>query len=135
MHGGTARACQYCAMAANDPEMARLAAEMHAKSGGFPLAAAVDQFQPPAASAVLAAPPAAASVATNAADLSATTRLPVAAARRVPPPVAPAAKPAPPAAATDTRAANRWANGGLLGLLGLAGFFGWRTRRSPGAVS
>ena len=112
--------------------MARLAAEMHAKSGGFPLDAAVNQFQPPAASAVLAAPPNAASVATNAADLSATTRLPVAATlRRVPPPVAPAAKSSPPApAAPDTRAADRWANGGLLGLLGLAGFFGWRTRRS-----
>ena len=121
---GAARACQYCALAANDPEMARLAAEMHAKSGGFPLDASLNKFQPGAQSAVLNAPPPAASVATRAADLAS-----VVPRRALPPPVArpAAAKPAPQPAQKST---DHWADGGLLGLLGLAGFFGWRTRRA-----
>lgn len=125
------RACQYCRMAAEDPEMARLAAAMHAKSGGFPLDGAVSRFQAAAAPAALTTAPSAASVATSTADL------PAALPRRVLPPAAATTKPvvassaatsavSSPAPAKDT--ANRWANGGLLGLLGLAGVFGWRTR-------
>ena len=123
-----ARACQYCALAANDPEMAKLAAEMHAKTGGFPLDTAIGKFQPTAPSATLSVPPPTASVATRAADL-ATTRLPATTTHRLPPPVV--AVPAPAAAPVKGNTANRWANGGLLGLLGLAGLFGWRTRRHP----
>ena len=119
-----ARACQYCALAANDPEMAKLAAEMHAKTGGFPLDGALSKFQPTVPSATLTAPPPTASVATQAADLG-TTHLPAATTHRLPPPVVAASAPAP--AKTDT--SDRWANGGLLGLFGLAGLFGWRTRR------
>ncbi len=127
------RACQYCALAANDPEMAKLAAEMHAKTGGFPLDGALGKFQPTVPSATLTAPPPTASVATRSADLG-TTHLPTATTHRLPPPVA-ASVPSAPVPAKDN-AANRWANGGLLGLLGLAGVFGWRTRRSTaGAVS
>ncbi len=123
-----ARACQYCALAANDPEMAKLAAEMHAKTGGFPLDGAIGKFQPPAASATLTAAPLAASVATQAADL-ATTRLPAATTHRLPPPVPSAPAPVAAQVPMKNNASNRWANGGLLGLLGLAGVFGWRTRR------
>ena len=127
-----ARACQYCALAANDPEMAKLAAEMHAKTGGFPLDGAIGKFQPTAPAATLTVPPSMASVATQAADLATTTRLPQAVTHRLPPPaVASAPVVQMPA---KGNAANRWANGGLLGLLGLAGVFGWRTRRSA-AVS
>lgn len=133
----TTRACQYCRMAADDPEMARLAAEMHARSGGFPLDTAINGFQPNAQSPVLTAPPPAASITTRAADLP-TTALPVAATHRLPPPaVAKSPLPAPPAAnpSAPPSTANRWANGGLLGLLGLAGIFGWRTRRNVGSAS
>ena len=121
------RACQYCQMAASDPEMAKLAAQMHAGSGGFPLDASLNKFQAAPRAAVLIAPPTAASVATTAADLPAAVPR-----RALPPATAAVAKttlppPAPsPASAKD--AANRWANGGLLGLAGLAGVFGWRTR-------
>ena len=129
-----ARACQYCALAANDPEMAKLAAEMHAKTGGFPLDGALSKFQPTAPSATLTAPPPTASVATRATDLAA-TRLPAATTHRLPPPVVTTAAPAAPAPAKDN-AADRWASGGLLGLFGLAGLFGWHTRRRiAGAAS
>ena len=125
------RACQYCRMAADDPEMARLAAEMHAKTGGFPLDGAINKFQAAAPAATLTTPPSTASVTTQAADLP-STRLPTA--RRVPPPSVPVVAPTvAKAPAKDTT--NRWANGGLLGLLGLAGFFGWRTRRAPDGAS
>ena len=127
-----ARACQYCRMAADDPEMARLAAEMHAKTGGFPLDSAVNKFQAITPSAVLTAPPPTASVTTSAADLPKAT-LPAATTHRLPP-----AAPLPVStakAATPASSADRWANGGLLGLLGLMGFFGWRTRKSGGSAS
>ena len=127
---GTAHACQYCALAANDPEMAKLAAEMHAKSGGFPLDASINKFQPAMPSAVLTAPLPAANVATRAADLPsvAATRRPL-----LPPPAATVATRS--GQADQRQAASRWANGGLLGLCGLAGFFGWRTRRGAGGAA
>ena len=140
LQGGAnvARACQYCRLAASDPEMARLAAEMHAKSGGFPLDATINRFQSTAASPILTAPPAAASITTRAADLP-TTSLPAATTHRLPPPAPAASHPATIAkatpAATTSSSADRWANGGLLGLLGVAGVFGWRTRRTARAVS
>ena len=127
-----ARACQYCRLAATDPEMARLAAQMHAKEGGFPLDAALNKFQAAAPRAVLTAPPSAASVATTTADL------PTAVPRHVlPPPAVKKPMVAATAPASPRDAANRWANGGLLGLVGLAGVFGWRTRarRTGGSAS
>lgn len=127
---GTTRACQYCALAANDPEMARLAAEMHAKSGGFPLDASLGKFQPAAPSAILTVPPPAANVATRAADLP-----PVAVARRPLPPPPSRAVVSGSGEADKRRTVSRWANGGLLGLFGLAGFFGWRTRRTAASGS
>ena len=132
-----ARACQYCRMAASDPEMARLAAEMHAKSGGFPLDSTINRFQNTALSATLTVPPSTASVTTSAADLP-TTALPAAVTHRLPPPAAAkmlpvTAKTVTPAAASSS--ADLWADGGLLGLLGAAGIFGWRTRRTTRPVS
>ncbi len=130
------RACQYCRLAATDPDMAKLAAQMHAKEGGFPLDAALNKFQAVAPAAVLTAPPPSTSIATTTADLP--TALPR---HALPPTVAKSLTPAPaptvssPVTGKDT--ANRWANGGLLGLMGLAGVFGWRTRgrRTGGSVS
>lgn len=141
LQGGAtvARACQYCRMAADDPEMARLAAEMHAKSGGFPLDSAINRFQTAAAPAALTVPPPSASVTTSAADLP-TTALPAAVTHRLPPPAAAKMRPVTavttrPVAASTSSSAERWANGGLLGLLGVAGVFGWRTRRTARPVS
>ena len=122
------RACEYCRLAAEDPEAARLALAAHASSGVFPLQSTISQFKGDAPPAVLTAPPAAASVATSAADLPAR-------AHRLPPPSAAMKAPAPVAAAP--RPANHtatWANAGLLGVFGCLGFFGWRTRRTPGSV-
>ena len=118
------RACEYCRMAAEDPEAARLALAAHASAGAFPLQSTINQFKGDVPPAVLTAPPAASSVATSAADLPARTR-------RVPPPAppAPAARPAPAPAGSTT-----WANAGLIGLFGFLGFFGWRTRRIPGSA-
>ena len=128
LRGGptVAHACQYCRMAADDPEAAKMAAAMHAKDGGFPLDGAISKFQGIAPSATLTAPPPAASVTTRAADLP-TAALSTATTHRLPPPA-----PAKALAVTRpaTASADRWANGGLLGLLGLAGVFGWRTRRT-----
>ena len=126
------RACQYCRMAAEDPESAKMAAAMHAGDGSFPLNSSINQFQGVAPAATLTAPPPVASVTTSAADLPKTV-LPAATTHRLPPPAAAktaSAAPAAPAAASAATAANRWANGGLLGLAGLAGVFGWRTRRT-----
>ena len=125
------RACEYCRMAAEDPEAARLALAAHASSGAFPLQSTISQFKGDVPPAVLTAPPTANSVATSAADL------PVGARRVLPPGVkspAPApvvaAAPLPPAPARSAT----WANAGLIGLFGFLGFFGWRTRRTPGSV-
>lgn len=125
------RACEYCRMAAEDPEAARLALAAHASSGAFPLQSTINQFKGDTPPAVLTAPPSANSVATSAADL------PTALARRVLPPttkapVLPAAGTVPPQPAAKHSAA--WANAGLLGLFGFLGFFGWRTRHTPGSV-
>lgn len=134
LRGGitTVRACQYCRMAAEDPESAKMAAAMHAGDGSFPLNSSINQFQGVAPAATLTAPPPMASVTTSAADLPKTV-LPAATTHRLPPPAA--AKTAPAAPVATATAANRWANGGLLGLAGLAGVFGWRTRRTKRSAS
>ena len=85
------RACEYCRMAAEDPEAARLALAAHASSGAFPLQSTINQFKGDAPPAVLTAPPAASSVATSAADLPAT--------RPSSPPAAPAKAPVVPSSA------------------------------------
>ena len=125
------RACEYCRMAAEDPEAARLALAAHASSGAFPLQGTINQFKADAPPAVLTAPPTAGAIATSAADLPARAhRLPPPAAKAPAPVAAPIVK-APPAAGSAT-----WANAGLLGVFGCLGFFGWRTRRTPnGTVS
>lgn len=120
------RACEYCRLAAEDPEAARLALAAHASSGAFPLQTTINQFKGDAPSAVLTAPPPAAAIATSAADLPAR-------AHRLSPPAPPAPAPLPVAAPTAARSAT-WANAGLLGVFGCLGFFGWRTRRTPGSV-
>ena len=130
------RACQYCRMAATDPEAARMAAQIH--GGGFPLDATINQFAGIAPAATLTAPPAPDSVATSAADL------PVPAARRSlpPPPTLPVLK-APmlrAPVAVSTREAKtpppiRWSDAGLLGLAAAGGLFCWRTRRVAAARS
>lgn len=124
------RACEYCRLAAEDPEAARLALAAHASSGAFPLQGTINQFKADAPPAVLTAPPSAGAIATSAADLPARAhRLPPPAAAKAPAPVVPAtiAK-VPPATGSAT-----WANAGLLGVFGCLGFFGWRTRRAPGS--
>ena len=125
------RACEYCRMAAEDPEAARLALAAHASSGVFPLQTTINQFKGDAPPAVLTAPPSAGAIATSAADLPAR-------AHRLPPPVsrAPAPLPVPATVAARVPAAAgsaTWANAGLLGIFGCLGFFGWRTRRTPGS--
>ena len=124
------RACEYCRMAAEDPEAARLALAAHASSGAFPLQSTISQFKSDVPLAVLTAPPSASSVATSAADLPVNARrplLPVAA--KAPVAVQSQAAPAHPAARSSA-----WANAGLLGFFGCLGFFGWRTRRTSGSV-
>ena len=123
-------ACEYCRMAAEDPEAARLALAAHASSGAFPLQSTINQFKGDVPPAALTAPPTAGSVATSAVDLPATVRrslLPVTKAPVVQPVVAAAQR---PAARSST-----WANAGLLGVFGFLGIFGWRTRRTAGPVS
>ncbi len=126
----TGRACEYCRMAAEDPEAARLALAAHAASGAFPLQGTINQFKGDTPPAILTAPPAAGAIATSAADLPARMRrpLPPAAAPAPLPVIAPVAAKAPPAARTAT-----WADAGLIGVFGCLGFFGWRTRRTPGS--
>ncbi len=119
-------ACQYCRMAATDPEAARMAAMMH--SGGFPLDATINQFQGVAPAAILTAPPASDRVVTSAADLP----MPV---RPVVPPPAPAKMAAPVAAAKPPPTPVRWADVGLLGLLASGSLFYWRTRRVSAPVA
>ena len=127
----TGQACQYCRMAATDPEAARMAAQIH--SGGFPLDATINQFQGITPPAILAAPPAPDSVVTNAADL------PVSPARLHPPaaPVAVAAtRVVAPTITPETPVTSaRWSNAGLLGLMAAGGLFCWRTRRGFPPVS
>ncbi len=120
------RACEYCRMAAEDPEAARLALAAHASSGAFPLQSTISQFKGDAPPAVLTAPPAASSVATSATDLPARLRRPLAAS---PTPKVSVVE-VPPTAARS----SAWANAGLLGVFGCLGFFGWRTRRTSGSV-
>ena len=129
----TGRACQYCRMAATDPEAARIAAQIH--SGGFPLDAAINQFQGIAPAAVLTAPPAPDSVVTSAADLP---PVPV---RRQPAPVAkpilPVVEkaPVPHPAGKVPPAPVRWSDAGLVGLCAAGGLFYWRTRRLAPSVA
>ena len=123
----TSLACQYCRMAATDPEAARMAAQIH--SGGFPLDAALNQFQGIAPAAVLTAPPAPDSVAPSAADLP-----PVAARLHSVPVVASvvlktAKAPVPMTTAPVLPAPVRWSDAGLVGLCAAGGLFYWRTRR------
>lgn len=130
------RACEYCRMAAEDPEAARLALAAHASSGVFPLQTTISQFKGDTPAAVLTAPPSAGAIATSAADLPARVRRvlpPVAKVAVVAPATAPVPAVAPPPAAAPAaiRSAT-WANAGLLGLFGCLGFFGWRTRRTTG---
>ncbi len=122
------RACEYCRMAAEDPEAARLALAAHASSGAFPLQGTINQFKGDVPPATLTAPPSAGAVATSAADLPAR-------AHRLPPPVAKAPATALVVAAKAPAATSSatWANAGLLGVFGFLGFFGWRTRRAPGS--
>lgn len=126
----SAQACQYCRLAATDPEAARLAAQMH--SGGFPLDVTINQFQPAAPSATLAVPPAPATVATSAVDLPRVSH-PVTMLRQA------AAGPVKtslivPAVRLGPAAASGWADAGLLGLLVLGAWFCWRTRRVSAPV-
>ncbi len=129
------RACEYCRMAAEDPEAARLALAAHASSGAFPLQSTINQFKGDAPPAVLTAPPSTGAIATSAADLPARARrLPSLAVAKAPAPVVSTA--VSTAAAQPVVAAHSatWANAGLLGVFGFLGFFGWRTRRAPGSV-
>ena len=131
--GGTlvpGHACQYCRMAATDPEAARMAAQMH--SGGFPLDATINQFQGIAPAAVLTAPPAPDSVVTDAADLPTAGRV------HPSPPPSVAAVPVRAPAETGAKippAPTRWADAGLLGLCAAGGLFCWRTRRTYAPVA
>ena len=128
------RACEYCRMAAEDPEAARLALAAHASSGAFPLQSTINQFKGDVPAAVLTAPPSTNSVATSAADLPATlVHRPLTRPAKTSIPSVPVAATVPQSPATATRSAT-WANAGLLGLFGFLGFFGWRTRRAPGSV-
>lgn len=127
------RACEYCRLAAEDPEAARLALAAHASSGAFPLQGTISQFKGEVPAAVLTAPPSPTVIATSAADL------PARAHRLVPP--APGSSPAAQPVVTPVAVKPRpvtssatWANAGLLGVFGFLGFFGWRTRRAPGSV-
>lgn len=133
------RACQYCRMAATDPEAAKMAAQLHA--GGFPLDGTLSQFQPVAPSATLVGPPASGSVAMSASDLPVNSRLTSA----KPMGTAVGNKPASPQLVTRVGAdssvaapkptARHWADVGLLGLLGAGGWFCWRTRRVSAPVA
>lgn len=135
------QACQYCRLAATDPEAAKMAAKMHA--GGFPLDATLNQFQPLAPAATLTAPPDPDNVVTRAADLPVTARVPAvpkSAMLSTSPSATPAlAKPVAPAGTAVITQANpapvaRWADAGLLGLLSVGGWFCWRTRRVSAPV-
>ncbi len=122
-----AEACQYCRMAATDPEAARMAAKLHA--GGFPLDATINQFQPANPSAVMTAPPDPGSVTTSAADLPVLPRTPAPVSTPVP------ARTAGTAVATKaTPKPVSWADAGLFGLLAAGGWFYWRTRREGAPV-
>ena len=123
--GGVARACQYCRLAATDPEAARMAAQIH--SGGFPLDATINQFQGIAPTSTLSAPPAPDSVVTNAIDLP----VPTARLHTAPIPVPPALV-QPVTTVPVIKAASkpvRWSDAGLLGLATMGGLFCWCTRR------
>ncbi len=128
----SARACQYCQLAAaGDPEAARMAAQIHGQA--FPLDNVLKRYAPTTAPAILATPPPVASVVTKAADLPAAAqrRIALAPAASLPvpakvPPVPSKVAPASPASAGPS---GHWADAGLLGLLAAGGFFCWRTRR------
>ena len=124
-----ARACQYCRMAATNPEAARMAAQIH--SGGFPLDSTINQFQGIVPSATLTAPPTPGEVVTSAADLP----VPVARLQALAKEFTQTTK---SSAAIDTTvkmpptAPSRWSDAGLLGLAAVGGLFCWRTRRVAG---
>ena len=127
-------ACQYCRLAATDPEAARMAAQMH--SGGFPLDATINQFQGMAPAATLTAPPAPDSVVTSVADLPPTTLRPRTVAEPATTAIPREAKESKEVAPAATpKAPLRWADVSLLGLAGAGGWFYWRTRRDSAPVS
>ena len=129
------RACEYCRMAAEDPEAARLALAAHASSGAFPLQSTINQFKGDTPAAVLTAPPSAGAIATSAADLPARAHRLLPPVTKLPAPVPAAPNVAPVVAANPAPAHSvTWANAGLLGMFGFLGFFGWRTRRATGSV-
>lgn len=134
----SADACQYCRLAATDPEAARMAAMMH--SGGFPLDATINRFQSANPSAVLMGPPTAGSVATSAADLPATPRTAGTAVETSAKSVAasPITSRTAGTAVPTLKAAPKpvtWADAGLLGMLVIGGLFYWRTRREDAPVA
>ena len=126
-----ARACKYC-WSAENAEAADYARQAMQEAsapkpadGAFPLDGTINQFQPAAQSATLAAPPTASAVVTSGADLRAAR-----AAAANPPP---APKIVPQATATlAPRPSNHIADAGLLGLATVGGVFCWRTRRKTG---
>ena len=138
----TARACRYCQQAADPVEVMRFQGQGR-NAGSFPPDDSLNSFAngAPATPATAAAP-----VVTRAADLpptppaatatvpisrptASTTRLPAAAVTTLPP-VPPSVAPTAAAAVVSATPARsmRWADFGLLGLLGAGGFFAWRTR-------
>lgn len=105
-------------------------------SGGFPLDGTISQFQSAVPAAILTAPPAPDSVVTNPADLPPMPgRLHEAAIPVAPVMVPVRAAAVPEVAGRPPGTPLRWADVGLLGLVGMGGWFYWRTRRVSAPVA
>ena len=126
-----ARACRYCQQAADPVEVMRFQGQGR-NAGSFPVDDSLNNFGNGAPAAPVAAPttaPDPATLVTNAAALPARPPVVVPAAPVAPAPVVVVSQPpiavvSPPRPVTSVR----WADFGLLGLMGAGGLFAWRTR-------
>ena len=121
----SARACKYCQQAADPVEVMRFQGQGR-NAGSFPMDDSLNNLGNGAPTPV--ATPAA--IVTRAAELP---RAAVVAAV-VPAPVAPSKAPPTAESPRPRPTSVRWADFGLLGLVGAGGLFAWRTRGSARSV-